>query len=321
MTVFRKAASTVLFAISASVWGQGFPTKPIRVVTQFVPGSSGDTALRFITPGMSESLGQPVVIDSRPGAGGVVAAEQVMRSAGDGYTLLSSTSGAHIMRLFLVKNQSFDPIKDFAPVTQLMDVAAVIVATPSLPAGSLKELLDQARREPGKLSFGTSGIGSEHHLSAEQMMQLTGVSMVHVPYKSGSQAMLDVAAGQLPLAIGTFPGAQAFIASGKLKPIAVVRDRRIAQLPNVAAVPEVVKGFESPSAWTGIFGPASLPAALARRLQGEFAKAMNAPEAKGKLLQGGYEVIGNTPEEFASEIRHEIELIGRIVKAAGIKPE
>ena len=258
-------------------------------------------SLRFITPPMSEALGQPVVIDSRPGAGGVVAAEQVMRAPGDGYTLLSSTSGAHIMRLFLVKNQSFDPVKDFAPVTQLMDVAAVIVANPSLPSNSLKELLDQTRREPGKLSFGTSGIGSEHHLSAEQMMQLTGVSLVHVPYKSGSQAMLDTAAGQIPLAIGTFPGAQPMINSGKLKALAVVRDRRISQLPNVMAVPEVVKGFEAPSAWTGIFGPASLPPTLARRLQGEFVKAMNTPEAKAKLAQGGYEIIGNTPEEFAAE--------------------
>ncbi len=316
----RGALAAALAAPLAAA-AQQFPSKPVRIVTQFVPGSSGDTALRFITPAMSESLGQPVIIDNRPGAGGVVAAEFVMRAAPDGYTVLASTSAAHIIRSFLVKSMSFDPAKDFAPITQLIDVAAVIIVHPSVKANTLKELLDQARRDPGKLSFGTSGIGSEHHLTAEQIMQLTGVSMVHVPYKSGAQAMLDAAAGQLPIAIGTYPGAQPLIASGKLKVIAVVRDRRIAQLPNVAAVPEAVPGFEAPSAWTGIFGPAALPGALARRLQGEFAKALANPDARAKLLQGGYEIIGSTPDEFAALIRHEVVLIGKIVKAAGIKPE
>jgi tripartite-type tricarboxylate transporter receptor subunit TctC len=315
------AAAAAAVALNGAAFGQTFPSKPIRIVTQFAPGSSGDTALRFITPAMSESVGQPVVIDSRPGAGGVLAAELVMRSAPDGYTLLSSTSAAHIMRPFLVKNISFDPLKDFTPITQLLDVAAVIVANPSLPANNLRELLEQAKREPGKLSFGTSGVGSEHHLSAEQIMQLTGVKLVHVPYKAGSQAMLDVSAGQLPLAIGTFPGAQPLIASGKLKAIAVVSERRVTQLPNVATVSETVKGFEPPAAWTGIFGPAAMPAPLARRLQGEFSKALNVPDVKAKMLQAGYDLIGSTPEDFATHIRHEIEVIGKVVKAAGIKPE
>ena len=300
---------------------QVFPTKPIRVVTQFVPGSSGDNALRFITPPLSESLGQAVVIDNRPGAGGVIAGELVMRSAPDGYTLLSSTSAAHIIRSFLVKNVSFDPVKDFTPVTQLIDVTAVIVVNPSTPFQSLRDLLDQARKTPGKLAFGTSGIGSEHHLTAEQIMQRTGVSLVHVPYKSGAQAMLDAAAGQLPVAIGTYPGAQPLIASGKLRPIAVVQGKRIVELPNVQAVPEIVPGFETPAAWTGLFGPIGLPAALARRLQSEFAKAMSMPEAHAKLVAGGYEILGTAPEEFAALIRHQIDIIGRIVKAAGIKPE
>ena len=298
-----------------------FPVRPIHLVTQFVPGSSGDNALRFIAPPMSDSMGQPVVIDNRPGAGGVIAAEFVMRAAPDGYTLLSSSSASHIMRGFLVKNVSFDPLKDFAPITQLIDVAAVIVVNPSSGIDSLKDLIEQARRSPGKLAFGTSGIGSEHHLSAEEIMQLTGARLVHVPYKSGSQAMLDTAAGQLPISIGTYPGAQPLIASGKLRPVAVVRAKRIAQLPAVPAVPEVVPGFEAPPAWTGIFGPAALPGALAKRLQAEFAKALADPNAHAKLLQGGYELICSTPEEFAAQMRHEIALVAAIVKAAGIKPE
>jgi len=298
-----------------------FPSKPIHIVTQFVPGSSGDNALRFITPPMSESMGQPVVIDNRPGAGGVIAAEFVMRSPPDGYTVLSATSASQIMRGYLVKNLSFDPLKDFVPITQLIDVAAVIVVGPSSGIDSLKGLIEDARRSPGKYAFGTSGIGSEHHLSAEELMQLTGVRMVHVPYKAGSQAMLDTAAGQIPISIGTYPGAQPLIASGKLRAIAVVGAKRIAQLPSVPAVPEVVPGFEAPPAWTGMFGPAGLPGALAKRLQAEFAKALADPNAHAKLLQGGYEIIGSTPEQFAARMRHEIELVGKIVKAAGIKPE
>ena len=315
-------AAVALFALGpASGHAQTFPAKPVRIVTQFVPGSSGDNALRFLTPSMSVSLGQPIVIDNRPGAGGVVAAELVMRAAPDGYTLLASTSAAHIIRGFLVKNLSFDPMKDFTPVTQLIDVAAVIVVNPSVPIRSLKDLLEQARQNPGKYAFGTSGIGSEHHLSAEQIMQRTGVNLVHVPYKSGAQAMLDTAAGQLPLSIGTYPGAQPLIAAGKLRAIAVVRAKRIPQLPDVAAVAETVPGFEAPSAWTGIFGPAGLPPGLAKRLQGEFVKAMKDPDARTKLIKGGYEIIGNTPDEFSPVIRHETQLIGKIVKAAGIKPE
>ncbi len=298
-----------------------FPNKPIHLVTQFVPGSSGDNALRFITPPMSESMGQPVVIDNRPGAGGVIAAESVMRSAPDGYTILSSSSATHVMRGFLVKNVSFDPLKDFAPITELIDVSAVIVVNPQSGVDSLKDLIEQARRSPGKLSFGTSGIGSEHHLSAEEIMQLTGARLVHVPYKSGSQAMLDVVAGQIPISIGTYPGAQPLLGSGKLRAIAVVGTKRLAQLPAVPAVRELVPGFEAPPAWTGIFGPAALPASLAKRLQSEFAKALADPNARTRLLQGGYEIIGSTPEEFAAQMRHDIALVGKIVQAAGIKPE
>ncbi len=310
-----------LLALACLPASAQFPNKPIHLVTQFVPGSSGDNALRFVAPPMSESMGQPIVIDNRPGAGGVIAAESVMRSAPDGYTILASSSATHVMRGFLVKNVSFDPLKDFAPITELMDVAAVIIVNPQSGVDSLKDLIDQSRRSPGKYSFGTSGIGSEHHLSAEEIMQLTGIKLVHVPYKAGSQAMLDVAAGQIPMSIGTYPGAQPLIASGKLRAIAVVGAKRISQLPNVPAVRELVPGFEAPPAWTGIFGPASLPAPLAKRLQSEFAKALAEPNARAKLVQGGYELIGSTPEEFAAQMRHDIALVGRIVQAAGIKPE
>ena len=311
----------VACAVSLTAQAQTYPAKPIRIVTQYVPGSSGDNSLRFVSPFMSSSLGQPVVIENRPGAGGVLAAEQVLRAAPDGYSILASNSATHVIRSFLVKNLTFDPARDFAPITQFTEGAAAIVVNPAFPVSSLKELLEYARANPGKLAFGTSGVGSEHHLSAENLMQLTGLQLLHVPYKAGAQAMLDVAAGQLPMAIGVLAGAQPLVASGKLKLIAVMGAKRNARFPQIPAVPEAVPGFVAPSSWTGIFGPAALPLPLARRLSSEFAKAVNDPETREKLVNGGNEPLANTPEQFAEGITKEFALVRRIVQAAGIKPE
>lgn len=316
------AASIALASLASQlVHAQSYPTKPIRVVTQYVPGSSGDNGLRFVTPFMSTSMGQPVVIENRPGAGGVIAAEQVMRSPPDGYSVLAGNSGTYVIRQFLVKNMSFDPARDFMPITQLTEGAAGIVVGPTFAANSLRELLDYARANPGKLAFGTSGIGSEHHLSAENLMQMTGLKLLHVPYKSGAQAMLDSAAGQLPMTIGVLSGAQPLVASGKLKLLAVVGSKRNHKFPLTPALAEAVPGFESPSSWTGIFGPAALPMALARRISSEFAKATNDPETREKLVNAGNEPVASTPEQFAEAIVKEIALVRRIVSAAGIKPE
>lgn len=309
------------FLAPPMVSAQTFPAKPIRVVTQYVAGSSGDNSLRFVAPFMGASMGQPVVIENRPGAGGVLAAEQVMRAAPDGYSILASNSATHVIRQFLVKNMSFDPAKDFTPITQLTEGTGAIVVSPSFPAANVREMLDYARTNPGKVAFGTSGIGSEHHLTAENLMQLSGVKLLHVPYKAGAQAMLDVSAGQLPMAVGVLGGAQPLVASGKLKLLGVVSARRHAQFPQVATVGEAVPGFVAPSSWTGIFGPAGLPAPLARRISGEFSKAVNDPETREKLLNAGNDPVASTPEQFAESMAKEIALVRRIVQAAGIKPE
>jgi tripartite-type tricarboxylate transporter receptor subunit TctC len=311
----------VLALAPSAASAQAFPSKPIHLVTSYVPGSSGDNNLRIVVPTISASMGQPVVIETRAGAGGVVAAEYVVRSAPDGYTLLASSSGTHVIRPFLVKNMSFDPAKDLTPITQYTDVAACIVVGNAVPVQSLRELIEYAKKNPNKVAYGTSGVGTEHHLTAEQIMQLTGVKLLHVPYKSGATAMLDVVSGQLAMSIGTVAAAQPLAASGKLRIVGVVRNGRLERLPDVPALPEVVPGFEPPSSWTGIFGPARLPKEIATRISSEFARALKNPEIREKTIRAGNEPAGTTPEEFAASIQKEIALVGRIVKIADIKPE
>ena len=191
-------ASLALAATGASA--QAFPSKPIRMVTQFSAGASGDTVVRTVTAPLSELLGQPIVVDNRAGAGGVLAAEIVKSAPPDGYTLFAGTSATQVIRLYLSKSTPFDPVKDFTPVSQLIESVTVLVANPALPVGNVKELVEYARQNPGKVAFGSSGVGSEHHLSGEQINLLTGVQMLHVPYKASVQGLLDVVSGRLQTA-------------------------------------------------------------------------------------------------------------------------
>jgi tripartite-type tricarboxylate transporter receptor subunit TctC len=300
---------------------QQFPTKPVRMVTQFSAGASGDTVVRTVTAPLSELLGQPVVVDNRAGAGGVLAAEIVKSAAPDGYTLFAGTSSTQIIRLYVAKSTPFDPVKDFTPITQMIESVTTIVMNPEVPAANLKELVEYARKNPNKVAFGTSGIGSEHHLSGEQIKQLAGVQMLHVPYKASVQGLLDVISGRLPMAFSIYVVALPHIKSGKVKILGVVRDKRSPLLPDVPAVPEMVPGFEPPPSWVGIFGPANLPGPLLRRLNGDIVKALSLPETRTKLTDQGLEIIGSTPEEFSAKIQRQKDLVARIVKGAGIQPE
>jgi tripartite-type tricarboxylate transporter receptor subunit TctC len=310
--------SLALLAAPGATRSQAYPSKPIRVITQFAAGSGGDAAVRVAAAAMSEALGQPIVIENRAGAGGILAAEAVARSAPDGYTLLASTPAVHVMRVFIGKT-SFDPVKDFQPVTQVTQSGALIIAHPSFPASTAKELIEHARRNPGKISFGTSGVGSEHHLSAEQMKMLAGIDMVHVPYKAGAQAMLDVVSGQLPVSFSISGPVFPLLKSGKLKVLAVVAEQRHPSLPQVQALAEVVPGFVPLKGWTGLFAPAGLPGPVLKRLSADTIKALSAPQVKAKMSEVGFDTVASTPEEFASVIKQQIALVDRILKAAKIK--
>ena len=321
-TFITRLLALVIFAMPLASISQGYPLKPVMVVTQFAPGSTGDTLCRIMADSMKDVMGQSVIVDNRPGAGGVVAAEYTLRAAPDGYTLLVGTTGTQIMRVHLVKNSSFDPVKDFTPITQIGESVALWVATPAFGPNSLRDLIEFAKANPGRVTYGTSGIGSPHHLSAELVRLLAGITMIHVPYKATAQALQDTISGQLNTTFAIGGLAIPSIRTGKVKPLAVVRNQRYKALPDVPTVGEIVPGFETPPSWSGMFGPANMPAPLLTRVHADVVKALNVPAVRTLLSEKQYfEVITNeTPAAFAAQIKQEIELVGKIVKGAGIKP-
>jgi tripartite-type tricarboxylate transporter receptor subunit TctC len=317
-----KLPSLLLLAAAATsaAWAQPYPSKPVRVVTQFAAGASGDVLTRVLTTHLQESMGQPMVVDNRPGAGGVVAAEMVARSAPDGYTLLVAGPGTQVIRVFLVRKSSFDPVKDFTPVIALADSPVVVVARNGLPVGSFKELLDYAKANPDKVSYGTSGIGSQHHLGGEQIKLLTGARMVHVPYKAGAQALVDLAAGQLDTSFSVIGPAMNVIRAGKARPLVAISDKRIPQVPDVPAITEIIPGYSPFRTWVGLFGPAGMPDPVLRRINSESLKAIQTPAGRAKLNDTGYDVIGGSPEDFTALIARDLDFVGRVVKSANIQP-
>jgi tripartite-type tricarboxylate transporter receptor subunit TctC len=316
----RSFAVAALAAVSCAAQAQQYPNKPLHMVTEFSAGSGGDLLIRIVAAPMAEIMGQPVIIENRGGAGGVIAAEAVIRSAPDGYTFLAATPNALVTRRFLAKSQSFDVTRDLQPITAVGETTTVIVAHPSAPVKTMKELVEYGKAYPGKLSYGTSGVGSTHHLSQEQIKTLTGAELVHVPYKSGLAAIQDVFTGQIPVSYSILGSGAAFIKAGKVRVLAQVNEKRSASLPDVPSVAEVVPGFQQVPSWTAFFGPVGMPDAVLRRLNGDAVKAILRPDTKAKLSEVGFDPIANSPEEFAALIRRQIDLVGRIVKAAGIQP-
>jgi tripartite-type tricarboxylate transporter receptor subunit TctC len=299
---------------------QQFPSKPVRMVTEFSPGSGGDLLIRIVAAPMGEILGQPVIVENRGGAGGVIAAETVIRAAPDGYSFLAATPNALVTRRFLAKSQPFDVTRDLQAITAVGETTTVIVAHPGAPVKTYRELIDYGKAHPGKLSYGTSGIGSTHHMSQEQVRTLTGADLVHVPYKSGMAAIQDVFSGQIPISYSILSSGASFIKSGKVRVLAQSTEKRTAGLPDVPSLGELVPGFQQVPSWTAFFGPMGMPDPVLRRLNGDAVRAITRPDTRAKLADIGFEPIANTPEEFSALIRRQIELIGRIVKAAGIQP-
>jgi tripartite-type tricarboxylate transporter receptor subunit TctC len=304
--------------VPLSVWPQAYPARPLRTIVTFT--GVGEALCRMVGQKMSDNIGQPVIVEAQAAAGGAVGAETVMKSAPDGYTVLAANPGTHVMRQFLARNTTFDAIKDFTPITLAWDTIAVVAVHPSLPLHNFSELIDYARRNPGKLSYGTSGIGTSHHMASELVKLQTGIDMVHVPYKSGGQSFQDLVAGQIPVLYGVLAQLQPAARAGKVRLIAIQNDRRYPQA-GVLPIKESVPGYSGPPFWTSYYGPASLPQALVKRLNTEIVKAINAPEVKAKLDEAGFLVVGTTPEELAASMKNDIERMGQVVKAAGIKPE
>jgi tripartite-type tricarboxylate transporter receptor subunit TctC len=316
-----RSFAALLMIIALPALAQGFPAKPVRMYTQFGPGAPGDVFARIFASSLSNVLGQPVIIDSRPGGGGVLVASLTTRAEPDGHTVAVLTATVPVLVALPTKTPlPFDPRKDLTPIAMVIEAASLLVAGSHMGISTLQELIDHAKKNPGKLSYGTTGIASSHHLNGEQVDMLAGTRMMHIPYKSTPVA--DSASGVLPLTYAIAAQAMPFIKSGKVRPLAMTTDRRLKTLPDVPLMQELLPGFEPAPAWTGVYGPARLPQAVVRRLHADINRSLSVPEVAGKINDLGFDVVlAATPEEFATRMQRGIDLTARIAKAANIEPQ
>ena len=318
-----KALTVVALAtlsFTPGAFAQTWPDRPIKLIVPFGPGSFPDIVARVVGEKMSANLGQPIVVDNRPGAGGNLGTEAVVRSKPDGYTLLLH-SVANATSKALYGSLSFDPLKDLKPVTQLAGVGNVLVVSPSLPVSKLSELIELANKNPNGLSFASGGNGTTAHLAGELLRSITKAHFVHVPYTNFGQALTDVMGGQPDFVIPNLPPTVPQIKGGKLKPIAVTTSKRSALLPNVPTIAESgVKGYEVLS-WNGIAAPAGTPEAIVERLHAEAVRALRDPKVQQRLAEQGAEAVGSSPAEYDAFIRSETEKWARVIKESGAKVE
>jgi len=297
-----------------------YPARPIRIIIGFPPGTTGDVIARVLSPRLNERLGQPIVIENRPGAGSSLAAEAVAHAPADGYTLLLSTI-ANAINPSLYSGLSFDFSRDLAPVVLLAEVPALLVAHPSLPAGNPAELVTLARSKPGEIAYASSGTGTVTHLYGELFNLATGVKLTHVPYKGSSQAITDLLAGRIALLFSPASTVIPHVKAGTLKALGVIGQRRIAALPMVPTFAEGgIAGFEA-GLWFGLNAPAGTPRAVVDRLNSELARALEQAEVKAQLAGQGIEVAPGSSGQFAALIAAETDKWARVVKGAGLKAE
>jgi tripartite-type tricarboxylate transporter receptor subunit TctC len=309
--------------LSSNVYAQGravglYPSRPVRMVTAFVPGGSGDVVARAVAKGLSESWGQPVVVDPRPGAGMVIATDLVAKAPPDGYTLLI-VSASFSVNPSLHAKLPFDSIKDLTPVTLTSFIPYLLVVHPSVPVRTLQELVALAKARPGALNYGAAG--TQNQLALELLKLRTGINMVHVAYRGAALVITDLVGGQIHVALGTTLAVLPHVNSGKLRSLAVTSARRVSSVPDLPTIAESgVPGFDV-SAWNGVFVPAGVPAPIVARLNADIAAAVKAPELRARLVAEGGDVVGNSSEEFARFIRDEIAIWAKVVKASGLRAE
>ena len=314
-----RALGTLLACLASAAWAQAYPNHPIRLVVPFPAGGTTDILARDAAPKLTEALGQSVVVDNRPGAGGNIGADLVAKSAPDGYTLLMGTVGTHAINPSLYAKMPYDHVKDFAPVVLVAGVPNVLVVNPSLPVNSVADLIKLAKSKPGAINFASSGNGTSIHLSGELFKTMAGVDMTHVPYKGSAPALTDLMGGQVQVMFDNLPSSLQQIKAGKLRAIAVTSAKRSPALPDVPTIAESgLPGFEA-SSWFGVLAPAGTPPAIVARLNAEINKWLQSPEGKEQLLGQGAQAAGGTPEQFAAHIRAETDKWAKVVKASGAK--
>jgi tripartite-type tricarboxylate transporter receptor subunit TctC len=322
--MFRMIGAMLLGMVAVfmphGVAAQGWqPTKPITIVIPFPPGPGLDLVARMVGDRLSAQIGQPVVYENRTGASGSIAAEYVARAAPDGTTLMAAATSTHATNVHLIKNLSYDPIKNFTPiVTSVETIGSLVVNRNVVPVNSVTELVEYAKKNPGKLSFGSSGAGSFFHLAGELFNQVAGVKMTHVPYRGSVAAFTDLIGGHIQVNFTQLSQAMAYRDNPALKVLAVLETVRFSAHPEYPSISDELPAFRMPPTWNGIVGPAGMPAPVVARLNAEFVKALNIPEVKSKLEDNGYRAVGGTPEEFGRRMSGDIAFYGPIFKSVGV---
>jgi tripartite-type tricarboxylate transporter receptor subunit TctC len=310
-------AALVIGAAIAPVWAQPYPSKPIRYVVPFPPGGTIDIVGRIMGQKLAERFGQPVVIDNHPGAGGNVGYEFVAKARPDGYTIVINSAGLAISPS-LYKKLNFDPIRDFAPVSLVAQIPIMVVVRPSLPVRSLKELVDYAKGNPGRLSFGTGGVGTGPHLAGELFKTLAKIDIVHVPYKGAGPAMMSMIGGEIDMMLIVVPAALPQIQTGKVRAIAVLGNERFASLPNVPTAKEAGTENWEVAVWYGVLAPAGTPRDIINRLNSEWARIAVLPDTVEKMQAAEVEPISTTPEQFAAFLKAETVRWGKVIREANL---
>ena len=319
MKTFARLVGVVAFAVCSVAVAQGWPSKPIKWIVPFAPGGTTDILARTISEKLTTALGQPVIVENKPGAGGGLGAEFTAKAPPDGYTIMGGTISTHAINASLYKNLPYDPVKDFAPITMIVRLPNMLVVNPDIPAKNVTELIALLKSHPNKYSFASSGNGTSQHLSGELFKGMAGVEMQHIPYKGSPPALQDVVGGQVAMTFDNITTAWPLAKAGKLRALAVTTSKRSSIAPEIPTLSESgLAGYEVGS-WQGVFAPAGTPPAIVSRLNREIVKIINMPDVKEKLTALGAEPVGNTPEEFGAIVRTEVAKWGEVVKKSGAK--
>ena len=307
--------------LAAPIAAQKYPERPVRVILGVPAGGTPDLLARTVIPGMSELLGQPLVVDNRGGAGGRIGAELAAHAAPDGYTLFMTSPGALTIAPHIVKGIAYDALKDFIPISLIATGPFLLIVHPSVPAKSVKELIALDKAAPGKLNYASSGSGTPNHMAMELFKSMAGVHFTHVPYKGAPQAVTDLLGGRVSATMNSIGPVLAHIKAGKLRPLGIASPKRSPQLPDVPPISEVgVPGYESGS-WMGLLAPAKTPQKIIAQVSAAAVRTVHSPDTHARLESLGAEPVGDKPQEFAARIRREYEQSAKVVKAAGVRIE
>ena len=320
-TLARALLVVAAAAAPALSFAQAYPAKPVRILIPFPAGSINDILARVVAEKLTPALGQPVIAENRIGAGGRIAATAAAKSAPDGYTLLLGSASTHVVAPQVVKAMPYDSVKDFTPIANAASPATGLVVNAELPVSTVRELVEYARKNPGKISFATNGIGSTHQLRGEFIKAAAGIDMVHVPFSGSNELVAAILANTVQMTFIVPGNVRAHIDSGRLRLLAMTTPKRYAVLPNVPTVVEELPGYEPIVDWFAFFGPAGLARPIVSRLNGEIVKSLQLADVRAALDKQSLIVIASTPEELAEQIKRELPIYARAVKAAGIQPE